>query len=314
MSNILFLENCIIDLSDLNIEMAQYYAKQWNLEHTVMEKGPFTGSISAVHTPRIQIGTSYYSHGLMSRGDFPDGCILLVYAANNAVYNFQNRVIKSNEIIVLNKGDEINMLFSGDINIHTVAIEEQLFNQSFYDFFDISPSTIFKHKRVFIKPDMMYSFPKTIDNWRAYLTNKLHRKNIQSMYNRIESEILQQLFTHFVFSSATKKRKKFNTQSIRDLLHSKIEQYIDIPDILKELNISESQLHYLFKKEYGITPKKYLQYLRLNAIKKELLLADPHSVNIAEIAQKYNFFHMSHFSLEYKKLFGQTPSKTLSLY
>ena len=70
-------------------------------------------------------------------------------------------------------------------------------------------------------------------------------------------------------------------------------------------------MHQSFKTDYGITPKKYLQNLRLNAIHKELFLAYPKAVTIIDLAQKYNFFHMGHFSQEYKKIFGQTPSQTL---
>ena len=52
-------------------------------------------------------------------------------------------------------------------------------------------------------------------------------------------------------------------KKIRDILHDNIDQSIDIPLLTQELDISESHLHALFKKEYGITPKKYLQSLRL---------------------------------------------------
>ena len=314
MSNIIFPADYIIDLSDLNIEMMQYYSKQWNMEHTIMEKGLFKGSINVVQTPRIQLASAYYSQSIMTKGDFPDGCIVLAYPKNDVIYNFQNRTVKSNEIIVMSKGDEIDVLTSGEVNMQTIVIEEQLFNQYFYNFFGSTPSTILKDKRFSIKPDMISILEKIVDFWSAYLTNEFPKQTIQPTYNRIESEILQQLFSCLMFTPTTKKRKKFNTKSVRDLLHSNIEQFIDIPDIAKELNISESQLHCVFKKDYGMTPKKYLQNLRLNAIKRELLLADPHAVNISNIAQKYNFFHMSHFSLEYKKLFGQTPSETLNTY
>ena len=53
----------------------QHYSKQWNLEHTKMERGLFEGSIFAIHTPRIQLASATYSQSFMSKGDFPDGCM-----------------------------------------------------------------------------------------------------------------------------------------------------------------------------------------------------------------------------------------------
>ena len=211
-SNIIFPADQIIDLSDLNIEMMQYYSKQWNMEHTIMKKGLFKGSISVVHTPRIQLATAYYSQGIMTKGDFPDGCIVLAYPKNDVIYNFQNRTVKSNEIIVMSKGDEIDVLTSGEVNMQTIVIEEQLFNQYFYNFFGSTPCTILKDKRFSIKPDMISVFEKIVDSWSAYLTNEFPKQTIQPTYDRIESEILQQLFSCLIFTPTTKKKKKFKNK------------------------------------------------------------------------------------------------------
>jgi len=116
-----------------------------------------------------------------------------------------------------------------------------------------------KDKRFIIKPDMLSVLDKIVGLWSAYLTNEFPRQTIQPKYNKIESEILHQIFSCLMFTPTTKKRKKFNTKTVRDLLHSSINQVIEISNISNELNISESQLHYAFKEDYGITPKKYLQ-------------------------------------------------------
>ena len=51
MSNIIFPAGFIIDLPHLDMEMMEYYAKQWSLENTKLEKGLFDGSTFAGHTP-----------------------------------------------------------------------------------------------------------------------------------------------------------------------------------------------------------------------------------------------------------------------
>lgn len=310
-SNIIFPADYIIDLPELNLEMMQYYAKQWSLEHTNMGKGLFEGNISAVHTPRIQLSSSYFSQSFMSKGDFPDGCIVLLYAPNEARYNFQNRAIQGNEIIVLSKGDEIDILASGEINVGTLVIEEQLFYQTFYDYFRDTPRTSVKDKRFFIKPDMITVFHQTVSVWKTYLTNEFPTLSVKPPYEKIELEILRQLFSCIIPNPLVKKRKKFQTKRVRELLHENIDKSIDISEMATKLDISEGQLHYAFRKDYGLTPKKYLQNLRLNTVRKELLLAHPHTTTVNDITKKYHFYHMGHFSTGYQKLFGQTPSETL---
>ena len=313
MSNIIFPAGFTIELPDLDLEMMQHYAKQWNLEHTKMGKGLFAGSTFAVHTPRIQLAEARYSQGFMSQGDFPDGCIVLIFSPTEAGYNFQNRAIGFNEIIVLRKGDEIDILTSGEANVYSIVIEEKLFYQTFYDFFAHSPHVSIQEKRFTISPEKVPLFHQTINMWMTYLMKELPMFNIDIEYEKIEHEILCQLFNCMKFTSMIKNRKKFQTKKIRDLLHDNIKQPIDISLLSSELDISESQLHSVFKKEYAITPKKYLQYLRFNAIKKEFLLADPELTTVNEIAQKYKFLHMGHFSKEYNSYLVKHPLKPYKL-
>ena len=315
MSDILFPAGFTVDLPQLDVEMMQHYARMWDVEHTQLGKGVFEGSLFGVHTPRIQLGTSHFSHAIMTKGSFPDGCIVLYYysggLSTDPVYNFHNRTITPNEVVILTKSDELDLLTYDAIDLHTIVIKKDLFYNTFYTFFADTPDTPIENKRLYLKADKIALFHQTHTSWITYLAEEFPKLINKPSYERIESEILHQLFSCMLFTPATKKRKKFQIKKVRDLLEENITQAADIATITDELNIGLSQLHHTFKKEYGVSPKKYLHLLRLNAVKKELQLADAHSVSIADIALKYDFIHMGHFAAGYKQHFGETPSQTL---
>lgn len=173
LSNIIFPAGFSIELPSLNIEMMQHYAKMWNLEHTKMSKGTFQGSLSVIHTPRMQFATAHYSQRFMSRGDFPDGCIVLVYSTTQAVYNFQNKSIAPNEIIMLKKGEEIDILTSPAMDVHTIVLEEKLFYNALYRAFGDMAHASLKDKRLTIHPDKIGLFHHTVTLWKNYLINEL---------------------------------------------------------------------------------------------------------------------------------------------
>ena len=314
MSDILFPSGLILDYPGLNIEMMQHYAKMWNIEYTLLGKGVFKGNLWAVHTPRIQIGISHFSQALMTKANFPKGCVLIHYAVSEitnttSLYNFQNRSVLPHEVLILTKKDDYDRVTYGDRDMASISIKEDLFYKEFYAFFGETASL--KNKRFYLKQDKISRFHQLIASWISYLINEFPKLTVKPEYDRIESEILHEVFDCIVSAPLVKKRKKFQTKIVRDLLNEHKDEPIDISTILSELNISKSQLHHVFKKEYGITPKKYLQVLRFNAIRRILLLSDPNSVTIEEVVYKYNIFHMSHFSAQYKNIFGETPSQTL---
>ena len=86
---------------------------------------------------------------------------------------------------------------------------------------------------------------------------------------------------------------------------------ITVSDLCKIIGVSERTLQYAFLEQFGISPKTYLQARRLNAVRKELRIADPSSLNVNEVAHRWGFWHMGQFAADYKNLFGELPSETL---
>ena len=63
--------------------------------------------------------------------------------------------------------------------------------------------------------------------------------------------------------------------------------------------------------QFGITPRQYAVTFRMIGVRRELQAASPKS-NIANIANDWGFSHLGRFSVDYKRMFGERPSDTLS--
>jgi len=60
-----------------------------------------------------------------------------------------------------------------------------------------------------------------------------------------------------------------------------------------------------------MTPKSYLQSVRLNDVYKELLQSNPETTKVTDVAVSHGFWHMSQFAADYRRHFGELPSETL---
>ncbi len=86
---------------------------------------------------------------------------------------------------------------------------------------------------------------------------------------------------------------------------------VTVLDMAKNVCVSQRTLEQAFSHCLGVSPKKYLIYMRLNVIRKILLRSD--GVNIKTVAQRYGVVHMGNFSRAYRDLFGESPSETRRL-
>ncbi|HTJ25086.1 MAG TPA: helix-turn-helix domain-containing protein [Candidatus Limnocylindria bacterium] len=76
---------------------------------------------------------------------------------------------------------------------------------------------------------------------------------------------------------------------------------------------SKRSMIYHFSNTLGITPMAYFKLQRLNAVRRALKHADPRNSRVLDIAADYGFFHMGHFAVDYRQLFGVLPSQTLGV-
>lgn len=74
--------------------------------------------------------------------------------------------------------------------------------------------------------------------------------------------------------------------------------------------ISKTKLSSTFKKHTGLNLQNYIKNYRLKCINREILASSP-TGNITYIALKWGVKHLGRFSIDYKQVFGESPSITL---
>ena len=67
----------------------------------------------------------------------------------------------------------------------------------------------------------------------------------------------------------------------------------------------------IFQQKHGMGPMTFLRCRRLEAIYLDLLGAEPGSTTVIRVVTSYGFTHSGKFSIDYKTMFGESPSATL---
>jgi AraC-like DNA-binding protein len=108
-------------------------------------------------------------------------------------------------------------------------------------------------------------------------------------------------------ASATKRLRE-----ARDLIAESNGQPLVLMELSERLGMSRRGVELLFRKSLGVGPGKFQQLHRLHGVRRELLTSESGAGRINEVATKWGFLHLGHFSRSYRMLFGENPRDTLA--
>lgn len=92
---------------------------------------------------------------------------------------------------------------------------------------------------------------------------------------------------------------------VKEYIHQYFDQSISIADLSQQANLSDFHLLRMFKQSTGFTPNDYVNYVRVETVKQELLTEK----SLSQIAQECGFSHQSHMNRTFKKWASITPGQ-----
>jgi AraC-like DNA-binding protein len=83
-------------------------------------------------------------------------------------------------------------------------------------------------------------------------------------------------------------------------------------DLADSAGVSRRELERAFRQTLDTSPYNFLRLSRLNNLHRELLKQERNSTTVTKLALGWGFAELGRTAVEYRKLFGQSPSLTLS--
>jgi AraC-like DNA-binding protein len=96
-----------------------------------------------------------------------------------------------------------------------------------------------------------------------------------------------------------------------EVLEARAGDPIYLAELCQAARVSERTLRNAFRHLYGVSPIRYLALRRMELVRRALRDADPRQTRVSDIASRFGFTNLGRFAMEFRQLYGESPSRML---
>jgi AraC-like DNA-binding protein len=268
----------------------------WELDLHKLESGPFHGEFFQILSPEILLTGGFFSSRLRQRGAPPAGYRTFVVSAMEPFRMvWRGHQVTESDLLIFPPGGELAAFSNPGFSVYTLSIQESMLagwmNPGVLEGVEVLPCN-----------------PGSINRLRQQLavvrqTSRLRKRVLCHELTRLVAEALPARMIRTLHS----RRLQIVLAAERHIL-AHPDEATTVQELCRTTGASKRTLEYAFRSHLGITPKRFINSIRLNGARA--LLRSRHPMKIADAANAWGFWHMGQFAKDYRTLFGELPSQT----
>jgi AraC family ethanolamine operon transcriptional activator len=299
---------CTIHSNDANHQAANLV--NWQQEFDQISQGRFVGEINEINFPHIHVFREDTNQGLRQQCRIEDGGLWLGFSSNLKSCRINNQNTRHDQFLCRPGSLDFELLTPDDFSIYGLVLHKSLF--SHYEQQQDEPIISQSFNSLWLD-----NIPaSTFNNFQLYLSQLLQAQGSRWSSNT-QAIILEDAVLNLLSLAqkspaphlASHQRERIMQRVKAYLTESRLKTPVTVSELSAAVHVSRRTLQYTFTQCCDMTPKQYIQIIRLNQVKRALLDLGQHQT-IAEVAFDYGFFHLGQFCSDYKRLFCETPSET----
>jgi AraC-like DNA-binding protein len=111
--------------------------------------------------------------------------------------------------------------------------------------------------------------------------------------------------------SAAHRRHAAIMRRFHAALEASDDKPVYLPELCAKIGVSGRALRSCCHEHFGTGPKRYLLLRRMHLARRAMREAEGGLTSVTEIATQFGFWELGRFAVQYKDLFGESPSETL---
>ena len=291
--------------------------RQWNIQIRQLQRKGGASSLRQLSLGNVLIACGVFSGRTHQIGVPPAGRTIAFHAGKGSQIVWRRREVPQNGLMIFPSDTDLDIVTKGPQNIpYTLTVTDDLLASRFentpHNYYEL----ISRHEVICIPNYSIKKLQRVFDLFFQATEEQPELLESKAFQAAIEERLLNEVSQ--ALSSASdvprqqaRKSKTRTWKEIERVIEEAIESPIPVTGLCKAADVSERTLRRMFHERFGISPKAYLNRIRLNGIRHNLKKSSPGEVKITDVAATWGFWHMGQFTADYKNLFGELPSTTL---
>lgn len=291
----------------------------WDQVYDQLSPGHYSGSITECWIDDIQVIRERANQCVHQMGHAWRGArTFIIPMAQQGASRFGSQVTEASVPATLGPGQELDFRTPPTLDVMSIALSAESVSQ-------LSISTEGFDLETMLRGSLcLHGDNAGLEELRTLLDSVFHvLQDTPELlaYAAVRKGLRHTLLTSFfslfsnVDSSSEKNRRTLLHKRVVDKSREYVLENTDRPVTIAELcgivGVSRRSLQMCFQEITGTNPVQYLRAIRLNQVRRELRQNEGAKVKVQDVACNWGFWHLSSFTADYKRMFGELPSQTL---
>jgi AraC family ethanolamine operon transcriptional activator len=290
----------------------------WDGTWTQLHSGAFRGSAQIIPLGPVLVATCCINIPMMQHDWTPGDCVTLGRPGRrSAPVVYRGHDIEDGEVFVGGRHAEVEIVNRGMHYSTTLSVRFDLLEQEADWLAHLAPLTAINGLELRAPgPAWTNSFLDAIE----WIVDAVERYPEAIARRDIRGSLIDSLLTRVNTLAAAaapihqdrqmRAHRRLAVERAREYIARNLTDPIRLSDLSRHAHTQARSLEYGFQEVLGVSPMVYVRATRLHRARRLFRTTAVRTRSISEIALDCGFWHLSQFAVDYKLLFGESPSVT----
>jgi AraC family transcriptional regulator, ethanolamine operon transcriptional activator len=305
-----------IDCSDTD-ELAELLG-DWTCEWTHLHPGAFSATMAVVPLGSVLICHGQNNKPLAEHSAPPEGCISIGRPGRGSdPVKCLGHILEEGQIFVTGPGGETESVGLGVRKLRALSIRCNLLEQQTDWLTHATALNSIRSVQVHTPGETWVAAYLDAMDW---IVDAVERYPEATARPEVRGSMVDTLLARVNMLGAAqapihrdrqmRAHRRLGVERARDYIARNLTDPIRLSDLSRHALTQARSLEYGFQEVLGVSPMAYVRATRLQRARRLLRTTAVRTRSISEMALDCGFWHLSQFAIDYKLLFGESPSVT----